>query len=197
MVCGPAIRPRNAAVTRDSILEAARERFSRHSYEDVGVRQIASDAGVDAALISRYFGSKDDLFAAVLSSCDTGETLFDGPRETFGRRLADKLIYHPKEGAALQGMHIMLRSIGSPRAIEMVRQSGDERFFGPFVAWLGAPEAEVRAQLCASLLMGMTVSRELSGFEPCELACEGLRDRLASLLQAIVDDTLPGTGVSA
>ena len=89
---GPLVRPRNAAVTRDTILVAARERFSRHSYDDVGVRDVAGDAGVDASLISRYFGSKEDLFAAALDSCQAGADLFDGPRETFGRRMADQIV---------------------------------------------------------------------------------------------------------
>ena len=57
----PRPRPRNAAATRTAILEAARERFAAESYDDVGMRDIARDVGVDAALISRYFGSKDDL----------------------------------------------------------------------------------------------------------------------------------------
>ena len=62
MICGQQNRPRNASATRDAMLAAARERFARHSYDDVGLRDVARDAGVDAALISRYFGSKEDLF---------------------------------------------------------------------------------------------------------------------------------------
>lgn len=174
-------------------MAAARERFCRHSYDDVGLRQIANDAGVDAALISRYFGSKEDLFVAVLGACEAGADLFDGPRESFGRRVADRVVFHRKEGAALQGMQIMLRSIGSARAIELVRASGNERFFDPFVAWLGGTDAAIRAQLATSLVMGMTVSRELSGFEPCSQSSEAMRDRLATMLQALVDvaDTSP------
>jgi len=188
VVCVPAIRPRNAAATREAILAAARERFCRHSYDDVGLRQVAGDAGVDAALISRYFGSKEDLFLAVLESCQTGADLFDGPRESFGRRVADRVVFHRKEGAALQGMQIMLRSIGSARAIELARASGNQRFFDPFVAWLGGADSQVRAQLATSLVMGMTVSRELSGFDPGGRTGEVMRDRLAAMLQALVDD---------
>lgn len=188
MVCVTAQRPRNATATRETILAAARERFCRYSYDDVGLRQVANDAGVDAALISRYFGSKEDLFVAVLGSCEAGADLFDGPRESFGRRVADRVVFHRKEGAALQGMQIMLRSIGSTRAIELVRASGNERFFDPFVAWLGGTDAAIRAQLATSLVMGMTVSRELSGFEPCGRSSEAMRDRLAVMLQALVDD---------
>ena len=54
--------------TRQAILDVARERFTAHSYDDVGMRDIAREVGVDAALVSRYFGSKEDLFTAALDS---------------------------------------------------------------------------------------------------------------------------------
>ena len=56
-------RPRNAAQTRADILSAARRRFATEGYERTTLRAIAADVGVDAALVTRYFGSKQDLFA--------------------------------------------------------------------------------------------------------------------------------------
>ena len=56
-------RPRNAAQTRADILAAARRRFATEGFERTTLRAIAADVGVDAALITRYFGSKKDLFA--------------------------------------------------------------------------------------------------------------------------------------
>ncbi len=56
-------RPRNAAQTRADILSAARRRFATDGYERTTLRSIAADVGVDAALVTRYFGSKQDLFA--------------------------------------------------------------------------------------------------------------------------------------
>src|SRR6185436_8699376 len=58
-------RPRNAAQTQADILSAARRRFAADGYEPTTLRAIAADVGVDAALVSRYFGSKQDLFATV------------------------------------------------------------------------------------------------------------------------------------
>ena len=52
--------------TRARILAAARIRFSSNNYESVGTRDIAADAGVDAALVNRYFGSKEKLFLEVI-----------------------------------------------------------------------------------------------------------------------------------
>ena len=159
-MAGPVIRTRNSATTRDSILNAARQRFARHSYEDVGVRDVAGDVGVDAALISRYFGSKEDLFAAALDSCRATEDLFDGPRETFGRRIADQIVYQPKTGDKLLGMQIMLLSMGSSKAAEIVQTTAHTGFFGPFADWLGGKDAAVRVRIIAGLMMGLSISRE-------------------------------------
>ena len=41
MFCNVAPRPRNAEATRAAILQAATHRFSRESYDDVGMRDIA------------------------------------------------------------------------------------------------------------------------------------------------------------
>src|SRR2546421_8360402 len=56
------IRSRNAAETRAALLAAARIRFARDGYEATNLRDIAADVGVNVALISRYFGSKEGLF---------------------------------------------------------------------------------------------------------------------------------------
>jgi AcrR family transcriptional regulator len=57
-------RPRNATGTRADILAAARARFGTDGFDRTTLRAIAADVGVDAALVIRYFGSKQDLFAA-------------------------------------------------------------------------------------------------------------------------------------
>ena len=59
-----ATRPRNASQTRADILSAARSRFGAEGYERTTLRAVAADVGVDAALVIRYFGSKQDLFGA-------------------------------------------------------------------------------------------------------------------------------------
>src|SRR3546814_16792857 len=60
------IRKRDATATRAAILTAARDRFLRDSYDSVGLRDIANGAGVDVALIGRYFGGKEGLFREVV-----------------------------------------------------------------------------------------------------------------------------------
>jgi AcrR family transcriptional regulator len=57
-------RPRNAVQTRADIVSAARSRFAAEGYEGTTLRAVAADVGVDAALVIRYYGSKQELFAA-------------------------------------------------------------------------------------------------------------------------------------
>jgi AcrR family transcriptional regulator len=61
---GAVTRSRNAEATRADILAAARARFGAEGYERTTLRAVAGDVGVDPALVIRYFGSKQDLFAA-------------------------------------------------------------------------------------------------------------------------------------
>ncbi len=56
----------DSAVTRQVILAAARELFAAHGVDGVSVRQIAARAGVNHALVHRYFGTKDEMVGAIL-----------------------------------------------------------------------------------------------------------------------------------
>ena len=61
----PPQHKRNAAETRRRLLQAARRLFAGANYVSVGIREIGAEAGVNPALISRYFGSKRNLFLEV------------------------------------------------------------------------------------------------------------------------------------
>ncbi len=50
-----------------AILEAAEDLFSAGGFEGVSVRDIAARAGVSHALVHRYFGSKQDIYKAVVT----------------------------------------------------------------------------------------------------------------------------------
>lgn len=61
---GQTHRPRRSDATRAAILTAARERFAADGYERATIRAIASDAHIDPAMVMRYYGNKERLFAA-------------------------------------------------------------------------------------------------------------------------------------
>lgn len=64
----PVGRPRNRDQDNDrktAILDASEELFARHGHDGVTLRAVARAAGVDLALISYYFGPKQQLFDTV------------------------------------------------------------------------------------------------------------------------------------
>lgn len=178
-------RPRNAAATRKAILQAARARFPVESYDRVGLRAIAGDAGVDPALIKRYFGSKAELFACVLESYKKDPMgIIAGERATFGERMAAAVMgkdnQHPDNRAYIG---LITHSAGSGEASEMVRQHIEQQFLGPFAAWLGAAQAREKAWLTAAQLIGITIMRGI------KTPPEQVQAQLAAQLQRIVDST--------
>src|ERR1700754_38528 len=55
---------RSSMETKAVILAAAKERFAQSGFERATIRAIASDANIDPSMVMRYFGNKDQLFAA-------------------------------------------------------------------------------------------------------------------------------------
>jgi len=48
--------------TREAILASARDAFAERGYDGASIRNIATSAGVDPALVHHYFGTKNQLF---------------------------------------------------------------------------------------------------------------------------------------
>jgi AcrR family transcriptional regulator len=160
-------RRRNAAATRAAILASARRAFARAGYDGVGVREIASGAGVTAVLINRYFGSKEQLFAEVVAetmatpSILTQEILTSS---TPGEDLAAALIDQTKSRATpLDGFLIMLHSASSKRAARIGRKQIENHHQKVMTAALSGDLAPQRAALVLSLIAGLQVMRQMIG----------------------------------
>ena len=59
---------RNAAATRQRILDVAMTEFAEHGYSGSRIDQIANTAEVNVGMIYHYFGNKDDLYIAALEA---------------------------------------------------------------------------------------------------------------------------------
>ncbi|RYG88334.1 MAG: TetR/AcrR family transcriptional regulator [Alphaproteobacteria bacterium] len=185
-------RLRNAAATRQAMLDAARRHFARDSYESVGLREIAGDAGVDPALVSRYFGSKEQLFQEALRG-DKKKMLEGIARDDLPEYLAGLIM---DEGASceitaanLDRVMILLRSATSPKASQIVRAAIDEDMLGPIARAIGGEDAEMRAVLCMAILMGDgTVRSALALNARCDGNPEVFRARLIRLFKAALED---------
>lgn len=56
----------SAEVVKDRILKVAAKLFAENGIKAVSIRKIAAEAGINHALIIRYFGSKDNLVTEIL-----------------------------------------------------------------------------------------------------------------------------------
>ena len=79
---------RDAAATRAAILASARRHFAARGYEHAGVRDIAAEAGVTAALVNRYFGTKEQLFREALEDAFVLPTLLPESPADLGATMA-------------------------------------------------------------------------------------------------------------
>lgn len=180
-------RSRNATATRAAILSAARSRFAEDGYDHASVRGIAAEAGVDPALVLRYFGSKEELFATVLNESGSVRDLLEGPREEFGVRTARRLLLDPLEDDKQRMLQIILRSASSPKAGPMIRCNTQASFYGPMEEWLGGEDARARARTLGAIIMGAAMSRAVDN-NGADDPAERLRlaERLADTLQRAV-----------
>lgn len=156
---------RNAAQTRERILAAARSRFSQHSFENVGTREIAADAGVDAALVIRYFGGKEKLFAEVIEGGFLlGEPLSSN-LDDLGAGLVQQVLGEPRARAkgnghgdappAFDALGVLLRATGNPPIAAMVSERFHAEFVRPLAKRLRGRDADLRATLIASYVIGL------------------------------------------
>lgn len=176
-------RDRNASATQAKILNAARSLFAKESYDDVGLRDIGFSAGVDAALICRYFGSKEELFVAALNSGNQDPDLYYGTSEEFAERMAELLVDQISD-IKLESFLMILQSATSQRSADIVQDYLNEKIYTPLQSWLKGKDAVVRSQLIASLMLGVALSRTLSSSSECSLnkaQKKALQKRLAEV----------------
>ena len=181
-------RGRPRAFDREAALETATRLFWRKGYAATSVSDLTEAMGIGPPSLYAAFGSKEELFSAVLDSCTNKSDLMEGDRADFGRRMAHELVYGAPNEEKLRLFAIMLRSIGSPKAAEVVQRSSADRFFIPFAEWIGGEDAIVRARMVAGMMMGMSVSRDMGGgFGLSPEECERMCERVATTIQGLID----------
>lgn len=184
------IKRRDAAATRGTILASARQRFLSESYHNVGLRDIAGDAGVDVALIGRYFGGKEGLFREVLMD-EKGPNVFLEPQSMaelpgfLARLVADDL--NDERQRRMEMFILMLRSASSPKAGEVIRELVHQDVLEPMTRLIGDGEGELRANMLLAILMGIGVLRTImmvDGFDCCEAERDEFTERFRCLFEA-------------
>jgi len=180
-------RRRNPDITKAAILQAARHCFADSGYDGVGVRDIAAKAGVTAALINRYFGSKQGLFAVAVPPTLQIAIMLDGDMRHFGQRAAAIMI--TKSVNAYDPMLALLRSAGSKTATPFLRDAVTTHAIKPLATRLTGANRLMRASLIIAQLTGFDVMmRALATDALVSAPKDVLHNQLAKSIQALVDD---------
>ena len=170
--------PRRSDATKAAILAAAREQFAASGYQAATIRAIAAAAGIDPAMVMRYFGNKEGLFAAAaefdLRLPDLGGAAAQRrsapalvgalPRSLGGRRDADGPAARPPSPTR--------------RRPSACRPSSRRRWRRSIARLSGEPRAAAaaRAGLIATQMLGLALCRYVLKLPPV-VGAQARRDR--------------------
>jgi AcrR family transcriptional regulator len=177
-VTAPARPRRDAARTRLRLLDAARRRFAQDGYAATTVRDIADDAGVNVALISRYFDSKEGLFEQCLSAAvDELRSTVEMPLDRIGEAIVKHSAGRGADGRPGR-LAMLLRKSGDERAdairLSVLRASA-ERLATP-AGWRpdgpGADDLLLRAEIVLAAAIGLSLLRAATPVEPLASAAD-------------------------
>ncbi len=161
----PRGRRPGAPDTRAAILAAARESFAGHGFAGTTIRAVAEAAGVDAALVHHYFGTKDDLFMAALAlPFDLRELIApvvargaDGA----GERLVATFLSVWEDPDHQPALLALARTVLEPGGGRLLGEGFIPVVVGPVLAQLVVDRPEQRIPLVATQMVGLIVTRYL------------------------------------
>jgi AcrR family transcriptional regulator len=161
---------RDATATRARLLQAARELFLRHGFRATGLRQVAARAGVDVALVRRYFGSKEQLFVEATDISGDVTAVREAPDSEVGQRLLARVLAARRDIDA--PVFALLRSSGDPAVVARLNEQLEEGITEHLAARITADRPRLRADMVAALMVGIGVLRVLLDKEPMATASD-------------------------
>jgi AcrR family transcriptional regulator len=176
--------------TRAEILAAARHCFAATGYDRTTIRQIAAGAGVDAALVVRRFGSKLDLFLAVVGVPGGVQSVVAGDGAGLGARVVQTFVElwdnAPLRGGSFTGL--MRLATGDDAAATRLRGYLRDNLAATLGQALDIDDAERRVALVGSQLLGLGIARYVLRLEPLASASpESVAAELGWAVQHILD----------
>jgi len=157
--------------TREAILDAARRAFAEHGYQHATIRGVADLAGVDPALVHHYYGTKQALFVAAVQLpvnpvSQLMAVLAEDPGQA-GERMVELFLSIWDHAADQSPLLALVRSaVGDEHAAAMLREFITEEVLGQIAHRLGSPDAQLRATLVGSQIIGLAMARYIVKVEP-------------------------------
>ena len=166
--------------TRDALIEVARRRFADAGYAGTSVRSIATEAGVDPALVLHFFGSKAGLFREVLGwpfdPARAAERLVgaDGEHGRLGERLARLFLETWDDPTTAKALLAVLRgALTHEDSAQLLREFLAQQLFSQLAGLHEELPDMLRIQLAAAHLVGIAVLRYGLELEPIASAAIG------------------------
>ncbi|CAM2735325.1 TetR family transcriptional regulator [Mycobacterium intermedium] len=190
-------RPAGSSDTRERILACARDLFALNGIDRTSIRAVAAKAGVDAALVHHYFGTKQQLFAAAIhlpiDPMQVIDQLRDTPVEDLGYRLSSILLplWDSELGA---GLIATLRSLIAGDEVALARTFLQDVIGTEVGSRVDDPpgSGRIRTQFVASQLMGVVMARYIVKIEPfASLPTDQIARTIAPNLQRYLTGELP------
>ena len=177
---------RSSEETKAVILAAARERFATTGYQAATIRAIAADAHIDPSMVMRYFGNKDQLFAAAAEFDLRFPDLSDVPRAELGAALVAHFLDRWTQD---DGLIVLLRSSTTNAEAAQRMQAIFAEQLGPAIARLNPTDPARCAGLIATQVLGMAMCRFVLKLPPIVAMSDGdLVHWLAPTLQRYLDE---------
>lgn len=178
--------------TKDAIRSAARQRFLQDGYTSVTLRSIAAAAGVDVALVSYWFGSKRDLFAAAMELKISPADVLDEALTGDDARIAERVLAVLLSVWDDAGSGAPLRAAASAAASDpivgrLVAEMVERELIDRVAAHLGGPTARDRAAAFCTGTAGLIFLRYILRTEPL---ASMPADRLVALLAPALQTAL-------
>jgi AcrR family transcriptional regulator len=157
--------------TRETILAAARRGFAIRGYDATSVREIATAANVDPALVIHYFGTKAGLFAAATGLPDGLPVLLERlaalPLHDFAPALVRAYLQLVDSDGSRNAILALVRSaVSNDKAAATLREFLTTQLLPVIGRLTRHPDAELRAALVAAQLIGIATQRHVIRLEP-------------------------------
>lgn len=152
--------------TRRTILDAARDAFATRGYDQTTIRAVAARAGIDAAMVMRYFGSKAGLFAAAATRDLDPPELTSAPARRRGELLVRHFMSRWERTPSEDTLAFLLRTAVTHEAVAEQMQATFGRMILEPLSALGYGDPERRAALIGSQLLGLVLCRYILRLEP-------------------------------
>lgn len=152
--------------TKAALLDHARNLFWSRGYSNVALREIARAAGVDVALIARYFGSKQGLFEATLEDLPALDPVEVPDADSLISAVVDLFTSAPRDTGQPSPTALILMNAGDEQVGQLVRDAYTRNWQQPLETILG--DAGLAALFSAAML-GMSVAEKtmhLDGIAP-------------------------------